>query len=521
MHIDARILDNNSTIEGDICIIGAGVAGISIALEWMNKNKKVILLEGGGFKYDDTVQNLYKGTLTGQKYYPMKSSRIHAFGGTSSAWMGMCSPLDEIDFKKRDWINNSGWPINRKDLDPYYKRASPYLDLGPYEYDVDYWTSKDPLYNPFQFDKDKIWNKMWQWSSPTRFGIKYKEIIINSENINLYTYANVIDIKANEELSSINEVIIKNYANKKHKVRAKYFILACGAIQNSRILLASNSQNKNGLGNSEDLVGRYFMEHPEIISGEAWLIKPHKMKIYGIGTKGPQFPPRAEIAITEREQERLQILNGTIRLKNIISSRYFKPNIETWQSENPNENIKNWGGKNHKSLLGKVKMKINNLVESRTIGIENAYQLYIRLEQSPNPNSRVKLIKDKDSLGVPRVNLNWELTSLEKISIKKIIETLGLELGSFDIGRVNLLEFLRNDNENLHPDYNGGWHQMGTTRMHNNSKKGVVDSNCKVHGINNLFIAGSSCFPTAGAVNPTFSIVAISIRLSDYIKEII
>ena len=131
MHIDARNLANNSVIQGDICIIGAGTAGISIALEWINTPYKVILLEGGGFEYDDKVQELYNGKITGQKYYPLKSARLHYFGGTTGHWAGMCAPFDEIDFKKRDWVPNSGWPINRKDLDPFYARANKTLQVGP------------------------------------------------------------------------------------------------------------------------------------------------------------------------------------------------------------------------------------------------------------------------------------------------------------------------------------------------------------------------------------------------------
>src|SRR5580700_12217901 len=130
MHTDARKLPDNTLIEGDICIIGAGAAGISIALDWMNTPYKVILLEGGGFEYDEQVQELYAGRTTGQRYYPLKSARLHYFGGTTGHWAGFCSTFDEIDFERRDWVPYSGWPISRKDLDPFYIRAHKNLELG-------------------------------------------------------------------------------------------------------------------------------------------------------------------------------------------------------------------------------------------------------------------------------------------------------------------------------------------------------------------------------------------------------
>jgi len=518
MHIDARKLDSNSRIQGDICIIGAGASGISIALEYINTPYKVILLEGGGFKYDDKVQNLYKGETTGQKYYPMKSSRLHFFGGASQHWGGMCSPLDDIDFKKRDWVEYSGWPISKKDLIPYYKKAQINLDLGPFEYNLDYWQKQIPSLTPFPLNKNIIWNKMWQWSPPTQFGTKYKDTIIKAKNIHLYTYANVVDISAIENISSIEEVTVKNHAGKTHKVKAKQFILACGAIQNARLLLASNSQSKNGLGNENDLVGRFFMEHPEINSAELWLSNLQSVDLYLFPEKKPKI--RAELAITEKTQRDLKILNGTASLIPLREARHYKTNMETWQDENPIISHSNKRSIQLDNYWDKVKFKVNQIKESQEKGIDKAYQLYVRMEQVPNPLSRITLDNEKDSLGVPRANLNWDVTSFEKDSIRKLFELLGKQFGIADIGRVKLLEFLRDKKDSKNPPYSGGWHHIGTTRMSNDPKQGVVDSNCKVHGINNLFVAGSGCFPTSGAANPTLTLVALSIRLADHVKRI-
>jgi len=513
MHIDARKIENNSIIKGDICIVGAGASGISIAMEWINSPYKVILLEGGGFEYDDKVQELYNGKVTGQNYFPLKSTRLHQFGGTTGLWAGACSTLDEIDFMKRDWVQYSGWPISKEDLNPYYERAHVNLDLGKFEYDLDYWRRINPLFKPLPLNDESIWNKIWHFSPPSRFGEKYESIIEKANNIYLYTYANAVNIIGNENINNITQIKVKNYAGKTHLVEAKYFILACGAIQNSRLLLASNKQARNGLGNQNDLVGRFFMEHLEIRSAELWLSKEHPMNLY---IDKSITNTRAELAIKDKLQIRSKILNGSVSFAPLINARMSKPKSEKWIEENPVLNM------NRKSLSiwERLKMKVKKMnIENEIPGIDKAFQLYIRLEQAPNPSSRVFLDKETDSLGVPLANLNWEFTSLEKKSIRKIFEIIGQEIGFSEIGRIRLDEYLRDKNNNSTLDFTGGFHHMGTTRMSLNPKEGVVDSNCKIHGIKNLFVAGSSCFSTSGAPNPTLTLVALSLRLSDHIKS--
>ncbi len=509
MHIDARELDNQSVIEGDICIIGAGAAGISIALDWANTPYKIILLEGGGFDYDDRVQELYNGKLTGHPYYPMKASRLHYFGGSTGHWGGMCSTFDDIDFVKRDWVENSGWPIKREDIAAFYPRAHDILDLGPYEWDAEYWKKLNPDFTTLPFDKNVLWSKMWHFSPPTRFGEKYKDAVVNAKNIHLYTYANVVDINATENIAAVKQVTVKNYAGKEHTVKAKHFILACCSIQNARVLLACNKQASAGLGNDNDLVGRYFMEHVEIKSGEMWLNHTDPLEFYkmDLSTK-----VRAELAISPQKQEELKVLNGSISLMPLAMSKKAIPSVKIWSNDDPRKSLDTF----HKySVLDKR----NFLQKMFSKSIFNSYGLFTRAEQLPNPTSRVVLSNEKDELGIPRANLHWALSPIDKKTVLTLNKLLGQQLGAAGLGRVKLADYLLDNDEQL-PDYtSGGWHHIGTTRMSDNPKTGVVDANCKVHGIDNFYIAGASCYPTGGAVNPTLTCVAISLRLSDYLKK--
>ena len=517
MHTDARILENNSIPEADICIVGAGAAGISIALELMNTPYKVILLEGGGFEYEDRVQDLYRGETTGQPYYPLESSELHYFGGTTGHWGGMCSLFDPIAFQKRDWVDQSGWPITQDDLIPYYKRAHYNLDIKKYQFDLDYWQKQDPSLVSLPFDEKVVWTKIWNFSPPTRFGRKYKDTIVNAKNIHLYTYANVVDISCNENVSVAQSVTIKNYAGKTHQIKAKYFVIACAGIQNPRVLLAANKQSPKGLGNDHDLVGRYFMEHIEIKSAELWLKEKNDLNLYMF--KSPRV--QGELAIMPEKQAEYKILNGIISFTPLEKAEKMPSYIQIWSKSDPREDEK------------KVDMAINRItgnrikrffesIESEVSGdIHQAFQMTMRLEQAPNPLSRVTLSNEKDELGVPRAALNWSFTSLEKKSIRKIYEIIGEQAGVSGIGRVRLMEELWDEKDESMPNTtSGGWHHMGTTRMSDDPKNGVVDSDCKIHGIQNIFIGGSSCFPTGAGVNPTYTIVALSIRLADHLKKI-
>ncbi len=509
MHIDARQLNNNSVIEGDICIIGAGAAGISIALQWRNTPYKVILIEGGGFEYDDRAQELLNGKITGHPYYPNKASRLHYFGGASMHWGGMCAVFDDIDFEKRDWVANSGWPIKREDIAAFYPQAHEILDLGVYEWDAKYWLENDTDLKPLPLNEKIIWNKMWHFSPPTRFGTKYRKDIIEASNIHLYTYAHATDITATENVNTITQITVRNYAGKAHTVKAKYFIMASCAIQNSRLLLANNKQAPKGLGNDNDLVGRYFMEHPEIKSGELWLDKVTPLKFY----EQTHNKVRAELAMSPDIQRKLKTLNATVSLMPLELSKKSLPAVTVYQQEDP-----------RKSMDTLIKYstldKRNFLQRMFSKSIFGSYGLFTRTEQEPNPNSRVMLSNEKDEFGMPRADLHWQLSPLDKKTVFEINKLIGEEVGRAGIGRVRLKDWLSDDSVKDLPDYtSGGWHHMGTTRMSSDPQTGVVDADCKVHGISNLYVAGSSCYVTGGAVNPTLTLVALSLRLANHLKK--
>ncbi|GAC1491236.1 MAG: GMC family oxidoreductase [Gemmatimonadaceae bacterium] len=515
MHTDARTLENGAVLDGDLCIVGAGASGITIARELSNTSLKVLLLEGGGFDFDPQMQELYRGENVGLPYYPLQAAAEHYFGGTTMHWAGFCSTYDPIDFEKRDWVPHSGWPIRREDLDPFYLRAQKVLELGPYKYEPADWKNGDADRVPLLADSGAFSTKMWQFSPPTRFGTKYRDEIVNSPNVHLYTHANVVEVEANDGLTAVQTVRVRGFDGKELRARAKRFVLACHTIQNARLLLASNRQARTGLGNANDLVGRYFMEHLEMPAGELAVANPRtiKTKLYALDYRGKT--PRGELALSPSAQQEHRVLHGTASVEPGDPADQVKSTFQFIDSAMISA-MRAWekGGKKGPPPIAVAAAALGHPIS----GPPRFYHLTTRQEQAPNPDSRVTLSTEKDALGMPRARLNWQLTELDKRSMRTFYQILGREMGRTGNGRVQIRDWLLSDDRTWPSFVSGGWHHMGTTRMSADPKQGVVDANCRVHGLANLYIGGAAVYPTAGAVNPTLTLVALSLRLADSVK---
>ena len=499
MHSDARTLPDGTEIEGDLCIIGAGAAGISIAREFADTKHDVILLEAGGFEPDPEAQSLYEGENTGLPYFPLSGTRLRYFGGTTGHWSGWCSRLDPIDFEERDWVPISGWPFSLEELEPYYRRAHPILDLGTYNYETDHWNEKKDGLSPLPFDKSRVRTKVFKWSAPTRFGDKYKAEITQTKNLTLWTHANVTEIETPTNGLEVTGLQIQCLNGKTHQVNAQNYVLACGGLENPRLLLNSNRENSNGLGNNNGLVGRYFMEHPPHISSGVLSYTGQSEPSYVASRKPGE--PFFLLSVKPKFQQKHRMLNYSafLRPRSVRDSGRSLPEFLY--------NVPNIRG-------------LENYVKSYfSGGYSGEFALDTRIEQRPNPDSRVSLSSRTDALGQSRIELNWNLTEDEKHTIQVANQIIAEECGRLGIGRLQLMDWVRADGNTWPDNVRGGHHHMGTTRMSESPERGVVDANCKVHGIKNLHVAGSSVFPTSGVANPTLTIVAMALRLADHLQD--
>ena len=548
MIIDAQSLPDEHTIQADICIVGAGTAGLTVTNEFVNQPYRVCLIESGGMTPDRETQSLYKGKNIGHPYYRLDTSRSRYFGGSTNRWdiavggddcsRARMRPLDPIDFESRDWIPHSGWPFDRAYLDPYYSRAQERCRIAPPGYDVEDWS--DPQKTPpMRFNGDQASTVIFKFGSKYPFIKEHAAEITSAANISTYLHANVIDIEMAETAGTVRRLRVACLDGKRHWVSARLFILATGAIEIPRLLLASRAVCHAGVGNSNDLVGRYFMEHLHFSLGVFLPATPavfNTMGLYANINNVNDVPIKGKISPTEGVLRHERLLNLVVEFIPSIAlatrlDNFFYPRIQSASFQSLKALLSAIRRGRLPDHVGQHLSRVTSGMDSLSVNIYRNlkkrarrmlckkriryFELENMSEQSPNPDSRVVLGQERDELGMLRANLDWQVNRSDLDSAKRCLAILDEAFRREGLGQL-LVEL----DENTPPErFIGGWHHMGTTRMHNDPKQGVVDRNCRVHGIDNLFIAGPSVFPTGGYANPSLTIVALSLRLADHVKN--
>lgn len=535
MFIDTRRVEENAVVDTTVCIIGGGVAGITLAMELDKQGIDVCVLESGGFNPDDETRDLYRGEDVGEwRYNFADGSRSRFLGGSSNCWGGWCRPLDPWDFEKRDWVPNSGWPFGLDELMPYYARTHKLLKLGPNNFDPDFWersigradVRRMPLVS------GKVRDTISQFSPPARFGKMYREVLRRSDRIRVFLYANATHIDTDRPARTVSRIQVATLSGRKMQVSAKTYVLATGGIENARLLLASNKVQPGGLGNGNDLVGRFFMDHPRLFSGNIRFNKEwSRNKLSDVKYHYQNTTVSAhgtciahQFALTPEVLQQEGLLNARVWFSSIFpgegsegAQALFRCKQALLQKEQAD-----W------KLSKDIMTMMMNPLDTMGYGYTRLFQprwlikgvkFQIIVEPEPNPDSRVMLSPtQKDQLGMSRVRVDWRLGSQAKRTFDRTLAIMAEDMRASGVAQsVELDPAL--EGKSWPSDLEGTWHHMGTTRMHDSPKQGVVDRDCKVHGMANLYIAGSSLFPTSGANFPTITLAALAFRLSEQIAK--
>lgn len=522
MRSDAGEPANNQQIETDLCIVGAGPAGISVAREFLDDDTRVCLLESGGADVERRAQRRNRGQSVGYPTYRLHRSRIRAFGGTSRHWSldagFMARPLDSIDFEVRPGIRYSGWPFDRAHLEPYYVQAQSMCQLGPFDYDADRWA--DETRTPrLPLRTAEIETTLFQLGADTFEG--YYEEFARSPNVTLFLHAHAAGLATKEDPGRVECVEVRRDDGSRFFVRARLVVLAAGGIENPRLLLLSNRVHRRGVGNDYDLVGRFFAERLTARTGHVVAVKPELARQAGFynahAVQGTRVLGMLRVAdVVQRER---QLLNCAF----FLPPRHAAMTAESFRSlatlAKGLQRRPLPGG-----MLGHLRNVATGLGSLGALAVDRARRrddarrvlvLRVQAEQAPNPDSRVTLGTRRDALGLPVARLDWRLAESDRTSIRVSQELLDTALRAAGLGR---LELMLGD-ERPPALLEGSRHHLGTTRMHADQRRGVVDADCRVHGIRNLYIAGSSVFPTSGCSNPTLTLVALALRLADHLKK--
>lgn len=450
----------SDSFEADVCVVGAGAAGITLARRLTESGSSVVLLESGGLSLEPRVQALYDGETSG-RFYSLQGSRLRYFGGSTGHWEGYCGPLDESDFQVREWVPHSGWPIAREELVPYWKRAHDILDLGPFQYEL-------PGRGQPAGDFTSLRPCFWRHSPPTRFNEKYRDEIQRSDRITCLLHANLLRMDGRNDGHVVRRAVAGSLGGGSASVRARSFVLACGGIENARVLLLAAQRGELALDRVSPVTGRFFMDHLMVANSATVVVKGDWWHYYKrFAHEGFDLTPGLRLKEEAQREHAILSLGGMMR-----------------SIDCPEEILPGYP----------------------------CLTFFAVSEQAPNPDSRVLLSSRRDALGLPMAKLNWQLTEIDRQTA-----TIGPRLLAHEIGRLGFGRAKLHDATSAVPDnFWSASHHMGTTRMGDNS---VVDRNCRVHEIENLFVAGSSVFPTAGYMNPTLTIVALALRLADYLLK--
>ena len=464
------ILKNLNNIDLDnfsVAIFGSGPAGITTALELEKKNIKCLLIEAGDENYSEISQKFYEGKIIGDPITDLSASRLRQFGGTSGHWGGWSKPMEKYNFDL--------WPLNANDLDIYLKRTCEILNIN----------------NQFRKSSlNEFFNQIEFQYSTVGFADKFKNHISKSNNIFL-----VLNTQLSHFVGSNNNtdyaVCISNSVIK--KIRANYFVLACGGIENSRILLWTRNQNQGFIDN-ELPIGKYWMNHPWILGGKGIISKKKlkkKMKNNFLEYDGIiHFAAKKELIIKKK------ILSAAIYIGPEENAKIYKEIIKDILCVAPE--------------YGK---KIARMVFNKDLKCGN---IFMHLEEDPTENNKIVLDVEKDKFGIPLVKLFYKKSKYSLKTAKLFLEEFGNLCRKDDLGRIAIKESIYNLEGFEHL---GAYHHIGGTRMGLDKFDSVINKDLKVHNVNNLYINGSSNFVTTGYTNPTFTIIQFALRLADKIYE--
>ena len=482
-------LNHDQVLECDVCIAGAGAAGITLALELEGSGLDICLVEAGGFESPPIgLDHPYRGESVGQSY-DLLATRLRYFGGTTNHWGGWCMPLDPIDLRARPFVPLSGWPFNRSELEPHYKRAARICEIDPPIFELknlpgghraaqDLFGAQDP----------DLTAKLLRFSPPTRFGPRYRSRIEQSKQVRCLLYSTVVEIEAAS--GSVAKLRVRA-GDKQFFMKARAYVIALGAIENARLLLCSDRERPGGLGNSSGFVGRCFADH--------------------IGNPGREPVGHAVLPLRSPYLPRYD-LDG---LAAVLYLSFRDEFLEAHELVNFGITVRKRWTMPTESALAEGYFDDSRLYPEWRGKEPRGFDISIRLEVTPNPESRLTLLSECDSNGMRRVRLDWRINSLELDAGERITKLLGRKLGQNGIGRFRSAYPPRPREKG----FSFHSHHMGTTRMSTDPEFGVTDANCRVHFIDNLYVAGSSIFPTFGFANPTLTISALAVRLADHLKR--
>ncbi|WP_428489960.1 FAD-dependent oxidoreductase [Rhodopila sp.] len=545
---DADQIVRDTIVQADICIVGGGPAGITLAIELAKTGRSIVLLESGDIGPSDDAQALNTGEVVDEALHsPPDRYRQRRLGGGTSIWGGRCVPFDPIDFEARAWMDHSGWPIGYADVAQYYPAANALCEAGEYEYDARLASpgGMRPVLRGFAPRHFEV-NGIERFSCPTNFGARYQTRLRAAANVRVLLRATVTQLRASSDGTRIERVDVRNGKDHGFSVVARQFVLAMGGIETPRLLLTSDDVHARGVGNANDLVGRFYMCHIAGTIGRLQVLGPPDSVWHGYDVAADGTYCRRRISLRADVQAEYGLGNAVFRLHHPritdpghrtgpLSAIYLAQNFISYEyakrlvSDQP-ARATDWlrHGLNAVTDPFATLRFLSHWLRDRTLAERkfpsviirprtNLFSLDFHAEQTPSHDSRIGLASATDRFGNRQVRVDWRYSRQDVETVERSFELLRADLADQAIGRLTLAPDEPDIETVVRRDGAYGGHHIGTARMASSASSGVVDADAKVFGVNNLFIAGSAVFPTSSQANPTLTIVAMALRLAEHL----
>ena len=463
MILDARDQAVNLDRHVRLAVVGGGLVGLTLARE-LGDRVDMLIIESGGVERAPEYDDCNSGDCAGLPY-PLTETRARQFGGGTSLWAGYCAPFDAHDFAARPWVAASGWPLPADEVRRYYPRAAASLNIGDHRFDAAGVAARLGIALP-TFGAPVV-PSLWRFGSPTLRLNEQALARFSSSDLLTLLHATVVDIRLDADHSAVTGLVVRTLNGRQGRIRADHVVIACGGIEAARLLLNADSQVPGGIGNAHDLVGRCFMEHPHL--------------------------PIAVLDLAEKDG-----LCGFIqKYESGAGEILFNLGLDVDAQES----------------LGLLNARAH-VYRTPRMGPDESPHIGLFLEQAPDRDSRVRLGERTDAVGMRRIVLDWRVSELEWRTYREAGALFRRAFDDAGCGRVTSLGASGDESLVLHSN-----HQLGTTRMADDPSLGVVDANGRVHGLSNLHIMGGSVYPTVSWANPTLTLMAMTLRLADHLRE--
>jgi hypothetical protein len=519
MLIDLRSSPDDGPQSAETLIIGSGAVGLTMAIDLARAGRQVILLEAGGRGVDAESQAYFKNARwRDQQLQGLHLGRFRLLGGTTNFWGGQLVEFDQIVFGKRPWVADIAWPITRQDLDPHYERVYELLGMGHHLSDETVWKRLSVTPPALGDDLDMYFSA---WAPQSNLATLFESEIKSSAKLCAFVNAPAVALESDESGKRVTGVRVRTAAGKARHFSARHVILANGTVEIARLLKLPLGDGRRAPWSDNPWLGKGFTDHIDCFGGHVTPLD--KKRFHDLFDNayldGIKYAPKLKLSEALQQQRELLgvtaffLFNSSLQehLANakLLARSLFRGRLHA--VPNPLE------------LLSSVRVAIPMIV--RYLRYRRMYnpadqgiQLRLMGEQLPLVESSIHLGEQCDALGMPIVEMDWRIDGREIETLATIGELVARYLEREQLATVRLDAALVGRDPGLTKQFGDYYHQMGMARMAATAAEGVVDRNLKVFGTDNLHVAGAAVYPSTGFANPTFTAMALGVRLADAIR---